>query len=89
MKRNPKLEERRKQIPEHIRDAVDKAFTMEHPYYWQVCPVCEGKGINLPLDNWQIIDQTKEGVDFTCPTCKGERIISTVTGKPPVKETEA
>ena len=39
---------------------------------WQKCPICNGTGIE-PLTGY-----------IQCKTCKGERIISSVTGKPPV-----
>lgn len=49
---------------------------------YQKCPVCEGLG--------QFIDLTQPLANFsnpvTCPTCKGTRIISTLTGLPPVKK---
>lgn len=41
---------------------------------WQKCPVCEGEG-QVPCDFTIMNEQ--------CPTCKGKRIISTATGKPP------
>lgn len=39
---------------------------------WQKCPICNGNGF--------------VEVGKTCPTCKGERIINKLTGKPPVKK---
>lgn len=38
---------------------------------WQKCPICDGEGTRVgPLRQ-------------ICPTCKGQRIIDTVTGSPP------
>lgn len=46
---------------------------------YQKCPICNGTGDNpfvleLPRSTWP------------CPTCKGTRIISELTGLPPVVE---
>ena len=46
---------------------------------FQKCPICNGTGDNpfvleLPRSTWP------------CPTCKGTRIISELTGLPPVVE---
>jgi hypothetical protein len=45
---------------------------------WQKCPICNGTGddpfvLELPRSTWP------------CPTCKGERIISELTGLPPTQ----
>ncbi len=39
---------------------------------WQKCPICNGLGVVNSI-----------GLHITCPTCKGERIISELTGLPP------
>ena len=51
---------------------------------WQKCPICNGSGNDpwigeIPLS---ICSYTK----YSCPTCKGTRIISQLTGMPPVIE---
>jgi len=51
---------------------------------WQKCPICNGSGNDpwigeIPLS---ICSYTKH----SCPTCKGTRIISQLTGMPPVIE---
>lgn len=44
---------------------------------WQKCPVCNGEGtICIPI--------SYAGTNPVCPTCKGARIISELTGLPPV-----
>ena len=45
---------------------------------WQKCPICNGTGSD---PNWLV----HNGNIPKCPTCKGERIISELTGKPPCK----
>ena len=45
---------------------------------WQKCPICEGTGDNPFV---QVGLHT-----YPCPTCKGVRIISKLTGLPPVIE---
>ena len=49
---------------------------------YQKCPVCEGLGSFLDLT--QPITNFSNPVE--CPTCQGTRIISTLTGLPPVKK---
>lgn len=49
---------------------------------YQKCPVCEGLGTFLDLT--QPITNFSNPVE--CPTCKGTRIISTLTGEPPLKQ---
>lgn len=44
---------------------------------WQKCPICKGTG-----DNPFILELPREV--YPCPTCKGTRIISKVTGTPPI-----
>ena len=46
---------------------------------FQKCPVCEGTG-NDPFVT------TGSFTSYSCPTCKGTRIIDEVTGLPPVVE---
>ena len=46
---------------------------------FQKCPLCNGTGQD---ESWLIHDGTKS----ECPTCKGKRIISSLTGKPPVDD---
>jgi hypothetical protein len=51
---------------------------------WQKCPICNGSGNDpwigeIPLS---ICSYTK----YLCPTCKGTRIISKLTGMPPLIE---
>ena len=43
---------------------------------WQKCPICNGTGSD---PNWLVHNGNKP----KCPTCKGERIINELTGKPP------
>jgi hypothetical protein len=43
---------------------------------YQRCPICQGDGNIYPPVGYAVI----------CPTCKGKRIISDVTGKPPHEE---
>ncbi len=43
---------------------------------WQVCPLCQGRGLIAGAGN-----STTEG----CPTCNGQRIISILDGKPPIR----
>ena len=43
---------------------------------WQKCPMCNGTGSD---PNWLVHNGNKP----KCPTCKGERIINELTGKPP------
>lgn len=42
---------------------------------YQKCPICNGQGTLLSIQT--------TSVSTICPTCKGARIISEVTGKPP------
>ena len=37
---------------------------------WEKCPVCDGAGLLSPTN-------------ITCAVCKGQKIISSLTGKPP------
>jgi hypothetical protein len=46
---------------------------------FQKCPICNGSG-NNPF----MIEIPREA--YPCPTCKGTRIISQLTGMPPVIE---
>lgn len=46
---------------------------------WQKCPVCNGTGKNKGALEGGIYNSN-------CPTCNGHRIISELTGKPPVYE---
>jgi hypothetical protein len=43
---------------------------------WQKCPICEGTGVYPGPGTFSNVP--------TCPTCKGKRIISTVSGQPPI-----
>jgi len=43
---------------------------------WQKCPICNGSG-QVETDGMSTNPYT------LCPTCKGWRIISTITGRPP------
>jgi hypothetical protein len=45
---------------------------------WQNCPLCKGTGIDPSPGTYSSIPQ--------CPICKGQRIISEVTGLPPKPE---
>lgn len=42
---------------------------------WQKCPVCDGSGYEFPY-----------GITCTCSVCKGQKIISDITGLPPHKD---
>ncbi len=44
---------------------------------FQECPICKGEG-TITVSN--TVSYTKK----SCPTCEGTRIISTLTGLPPV-----
>jgi hypothetical protein len=46
---------------------------------FQKCPICNGSG-----DNPFMLELPREA--YPCPTCKGARIISELTGLPPQKE---
>lgn len=46
---------------------------------WQKCPICNGTG-----DNPFVLELPRS--TYPCPTCKGARIISELTGLPPVVE---
>ena len=46
---------------------------------FQKCPICNGTG-----DNPFMLELPREA--YPCPTCKGTRIISELTGLPPVVE---
>lgn len=48
---------------------------------WQVCPLCKGTGI-CPLPG------TYSSMP-PCPTCKGQRIINEITGRPPLSTQES
>lgn len=43
---------------------------------YQTCPICKGKGYTS--------EPFGIGTSITCPTCKGRRIISELSGEPPV-----
>lgn len=45
---------------------------------WQKCPICNGSGVNPNYLSNQ----------YQCKTCKGEGIISEVTGLPPISQTK-
>lgn len=46
---------------------------------WQRCPVCDGTGqVPYPMS----VTGTK-----ACPTCRGKRIIHSVSGRPPEEST--
>ena len=47
---------------------------------WEKCPICNGTGSD---PNYFIINNNT----LKCPTCKGKRIISSLTGKPPIDDT--
>ena len=47
---------------------------------WEKYPICNGTG----LDSNPIVFNNKPP---KCPTCKGKRIISSLTGKPPIDDT--
>jgi DnaJ-class molecular chaperone len=43
---------------------------------WQKCPICNGRGVvEVPI---------LASCDEKCPTCNGQRIISDITGLPPI-----
>ncbi len=42
---------------------------------FQKCPICDGAGIYPGPGTFDTIP--------TCPTCEGQRIISTISGRPP------
>jgi len=44
---------------------------------FQVCPICQGRGYELQ-PGWSIPKD-----DSPCSICKGKKIISVLTGKPP------
>lgn len=46
---------------------------------FQKCPICDGSG-NDPFITADILCQ------YPCPTCKGTRVISELTGDPPMIE---
>ncbi len=51
---------------------------------WQKCPICNGKGyetIAARIENLENIN--KKDRHYTCKTCKGQKIISEITGLPP------
>lgn len=45
---------------------------------WQNCPLCKGTGFDPTPGTYSNIPE--------CPICKGQRIISEITGLPPKKE---
>lgn len=47
---------------------------------WQNCPLCKGTGFDYSPGTYSNIPE--------CPVCKGQRIISEVTGLPPRKEVD-
>ena len=51
---------------------------------WQKCPICDGSG----NDPWigEIPLSLSSYTKHPCPTCKGTRIISQLTGMPPLIE---
>ena len=48
---------------------------------FQKCPICNGEG-RIPDDVWNG-NSSAYNTHKTCPTCRGERIISTKNGLPP------
>ena len=46
---------------------------------WQKCPICKGTG----LDSNHLVFNDEPP---KCPTCKGKRIINTLTGNPPIDD---
>lgn len=52
---------------------------------FQRCPVCEGRG-KVPWNPENPMEAYHEALKrgpWECPTCKGQRIISVLNGKPP------
>jgi hypothetical protein len=57
---------------------------------WQKCPVCEGTGVDLVKkweDNVNRLGSTNETnvAAPVCTVCKGEKMVSRITGRPPQK----
>jgi len=51
---------------------------------WQKCPICNGSGFVHPYY------ETTNGLHTNvCPTCNGDRIISSLNGKPPSYKPES
>lgn len=48
---------------------------------WQKCPVCDGTGIDLSKGTFNTAMPI-------CPTCQGKRIISILSGLPPIYSTD-
>jgi hypothetical protein len=44
---------------------------------WEKCPLCNGTGLVQANTN-------SSSATAVCPVCKGEKIINSITGKPPV-----
>ena len=44
---------------------------------WQTCPICNGTGIDYVFKGYGV------NTSNNCTTCKGKKIISTLTGLPP------
>lgn len=68
------------EIIEHkkeIEEEIIKDVEIVHQG-WQQCPVCYGSGLNLTTG---LTDKTR----VSCTVCKGEKIISITTGRPPLK----
>ena len=75
-----------RQLKEHTdcNDEVSTAINflqlkdMESKNHWQKCPICVGSG-KIPAAGFTTMNVTQ-----TCPTCMGKRIISAITGHPPL-----
>lgn len=54
------------------------------PNQWQICPKCTGQGKvwMMPGQPW-VETFSGTGEAFECDVCKGKKIISVITGKPP------
>ena len=56
-------------------DGIAYTYYFPQQHLWQTCPLCGGTGLTPIPGTYNIIP--------ACPTCKGKRIISTLTGLPP------